>query len=77
MQAEASGPLVQVAVGKEIGALGWEVRSFSRRVAADGGGGHCHCDGDSSEVPDSLHWATCSYTGDISSGGCAFCLGTY
>lgn len=36
MQAETCGPLVQVAVGKEIG-LGWEVRSFSRRVAGGGG----------------------------------------
>lgn len=36
MQAETCGPLVQVAVGKEIG-LGWEVRSFSRGVAGGGG----------------------------------------
>lgn len=36
MQAETCGSLVQVAVGKEIG-LGWEVRSFSRRIAGRGG----------------------------------------
>lgn len=34
MQAEAC-PLEQAAVGKEV-ALGWEVRSFSRRVATGG-----------------------------------------